>query len=254
MALFVDGSISGLDDLAARDSQVLDIASEEGINVSQKMALAQGEIGIELASLLESLKLAAWPFSLNLEPTINNIVVTPALQLWHTYCALEMVYADAYGDQLNDRYAVKRDQFHEFAGRARERLIQSGLGICMSPVPQAGTPLLSAAAGDLADGTYYITMAWVNEAGAEGASGAPDAITTSGSTFVVQPPSSPGGVTGWNVYAGQTPEAMFIQNDEPITTGQVWHQPVLMKTTGRTPGTGQAPDILKPTPRVLQRG
>lgn len=254
MALFADGAISGLDDLSAQDSQVLDIASEEGINVSQKMALAQGELEVELTSILERLRLAAWPFSLTMQPTIKNIVITPALQLWHTYRSLEMIYADAYGDQLNDRYASKRDQFHAFASWARERLVQNGLGICINPISQAPTPFLSATVGNLADGTYYVTMSWVNQDGEEGANGVPDAITTSGSTFEVQPPSSPSGVTGWNVYVGQTPEAMFIQNDEPITTGQVWQQPVLLKTTSRNPSTGQAPDFLKPIPRVLQRG
>lgn len=254
MALFADGAISGLDDLVAQDSQVLNIASEEGINVTQKMTLAQEELEIELTSILESLKLLTWPFSLALEPSIQNIVVTPALQLWHTYRTLELIYADAYGDQLNDKYASKRDQFHELASWVRERLIQNGLGICINPISQAPTPLLSSTAGNLADGTYYVTMSWVNRAGEEGASGVPDAITTSGTTFEVKPPSSPGGVTGWNVYVGQTPGTMFIQNDEPITAGQVWRQPLLMKTTGRTPGTGQVPDLLKPIPRVLQRG
>jgi hypothetical protein len=254
MALLSDGSISGLDDLAAQDSQILDIANEEGINVTQKMELAQGEIEMELTSLLESLKLAAWPFSLILEPRINNIVVTPALQLWHTYCTLEMVYADAYSDQLNDRYAAKRDQFHEFANWAREKLIQNGLGICTNPVPQAATPLLIATPGNLADGTYYVTMTWVNQAGEEGSGGVPDAITTAQSTFAVQPVSPPGNVTGWNVYVGQTPGTMVIQNDGPIATGEVWQQPAVLITTGRTPGTGQAPNFLKSIPRVLQRG
>jgi hypothetical protein len=254
MALFVDGSISGLDDLAAQDSQVLNIASEEGVDVTQKMALASGEIEVELNSTLQSLKLAAWPFSLILEPTIDNIVVTPPLQLWHTYRTLEMVYADAYSDQLNDRYAAKRDQFHNSAGWAREKLIQSGLGICLNPVPQPGTPLLSAVAGSLTDGTYYVTTTWVNGAGQEGASGIPDAITISGTTFEVQAAAPPGNVTGWNVYVGQTPGTMVIQNDEPIPTGQGWQQPAAVKNAGLTAGTGQAPDFFKPIPRVLQRG
>ena len=254
MALLSDGSISGLDDLAAQDSQLLDIANEEGINVTQKMALAQGKLEIELASLLESLKLAAWPFSLVLEPTINNIVLTPELQLWHAYRTLEMVYADAYSDQLNDRYAAKRDQFHELGNWAREKLIQNGLGICTNPVPQAGTPLLNTTPGNLADGTYYVTMTWLNQAGEEGAGGVPDAITTAHSTFAVQPVGLPGNVTGWNVYVGQTPGTMIIQNDGPIAIDEVWQQPAVLKTTGRAPGTGQAPNFLKSIPRVLQRG
>jgi hypothetical protein len=254
MGLFADGGISGLDDLAAQDSQVLEIASEEGINVTQKMALAQGEIGIELASMLESLKLATWPFSLVLEPSIASIALTPALQLWHIYRTLEMVYADAYSDQLNDRYAAKRDQFHQFANWAHEKLIQTGLGICTNPIPQAGTPLLKATPGNLPNGTYYVTMAWVNQAGEEGASGIPDAITTSNSTFEVQPVAPPNNAIGWNVYVGQAPETMVIQNPGLLGAGQVWQQPAVLNITGQAPGTGQAPNYLKPIPRVLQRG
>ena len=254
MALFADGSISGLDDLATQDTQLLDIASEEGINVTQKIALAQGEIGIELASMLESLKPVNWPFSLALEPSIGSIVVTPALQLWHTYRTLEMVYADAYSNQLNDRYAAKRDQFHQFAGRAREKLVQTGLGICANPIARAETPLLTAAPGNLADGTYYVTVAWVNQAGEEGASGLPDAITTSSSTFEVQPIAPPSNATGWNVYVGQAPETMVIQNSGLIAVGQVWQQPAVLNTTGQAAGTGQSPSYLKSIPRVLQRG
>ena len=254
MALLSDGSVSGLDDLAAQDSQLLDMANEEGINVTQKMALAQGEIEIELTSLLESLKIAAWPLSLILEPTINDIVVTPALQLWHTYRILEMVYADAYSNQLNDRYAAKRDQFHQFAGWAREKLIQNGLGICTNPVPRADTPLLNATPGNLPDGTYYVTVSWVNQAGEAGASGLPDAITTSSSTFEVQPVAPPANAIGWNVYVGQAPETMVIQNDGLIAVSQLWQQPPALRTTGQAPGTGQAANYLKPIPRVLQRG
>lgn len=254
MALFADGAISGLDDLVAQDSQLLDIASTEGINVSQKLALAQGEIELELASMLESLKLVAWPFAVILEPTFGNIVVTPALQLWHAYRTLEMVYADAYSDQLNDRYAAKRDQFHQFAGWAREKLIQIGLGICTNPVSQATTPILTATPGHLPDGNYYVTMAWVNQAGEEGASAIPDSITSSASTFEVQPVAPPGNATGWNVYVGPSLETMVIQNDEPIEIEQVWQQLAQMRTTGRAPGTGQAPNYLKSIPRVLQRG
>jgi hypothetical protein len=254
MALFADGAISDLDDLAAQDSQLLDVASTEGVNVTQKITLAQGELEIELASMLESLRLAAWPFSVILEPAIGNIVVTPALQLWHTYRTLEMVYADAYSDQLNDRYAAKRDQFHEFANWAREKLIQTGLGICTTPIPQAETPLLNATPGNLPDGTYYVTMAWINQIGQEGASGVPDAITTSSSTFEVQPATPPINANGWNVYVGQTSETMVMQNDEPIAAGQVWQQPAVLRTTGQAPGTGQPPNFLKAIPRVLQRG
>ena len=77
-----------------------------------------------------------------------------------------MVYGDAYNSQLNDRYGAKRDQFHELARWAYEKLLQIGLGMVALPVARATTPAVTAAAGEaLPDGTYYVTMAWVNRAG-----------------------------------------------------------------------------------------
>jgi hypothetical protein len=42
MALFTDAPISTLDQLAAQDTAVLDVASNEGIDASAKISLAQG--------------------------------------------------------------------------------------------------------------------------------------------------------------------------------------------------------------------
>ena len=53
MALFTDGAVSTTGDLTAQDSQLLDVASTEGIDVRQKLALAQEELGVELRALLE---------------------------------------------------------------------------------------------------------------------------------------------------------------------------------------------------------
>jgi hypothetical protein len=254
MALFIDGSISSLDDLAAQDSQLLDIASEEGINVTQKIALAQEEIGLDLISMLRGLRFEDWHVWCVREPHLGQIVVTPALKLWHTYRSLEMVYSDAYFDQLNDRYGAKRDQFHQSAESARERLIRIGIGIAVSPIPQALTPQLVAIPGNLPDGTFYVTMAWINEAGEEGASAIPDTITTSNNAFEVHPAAAPQKAIGWNVYVGNAPGSMYVQNTPPIAIGQVWQQTTPPATSGPMPGTGQKPMYLKPLPRVLWRG
>jgi hypothetical protein len=254
MALFIDGSISGLEDLAAQDSQLLDIASEEEINVTQKIALAQEAIGLDLTSMLGSLKSLDWPFWLVQEPHLGQVVVTPALKLWHTYLSLEMVYRDAYNDQLNDRYGAKRDQFHQLAESARERLIQIGLGIATNPIRQAPIPQLIAIPGSLPDGIYYVTMTWVNQLGQEGVSALPDSITTSSSTFEVQPAAAPGNAVGWNVYVGVAPQCMVLQNTMLIAVGQIWQQPAVLTTAGNTPGNGQKPSYSKPVPRVIQRG
>ncbi len=259
MALFTDGPASSMEDLAAQDSQLLDVASIEGIDVTQKMWLAQEELALELNNLLTRLSYVDQLFWLAPQPNLGSVVVTPALKLWHTFRSLEMVYSDAYYSQLNDRYAGKRDQFHLRANWAYETLVTAGVGVASVPVPRAAIPTVTAAAPPspgtpLPDGTYYATVAWVNAAGEEGACAVPATIATSGSSLLVQmagvPPKT---AAGWNVYVGLGPDSMALQNGSPIAIGQTWLQPAIL-ASGRPPGAGQSPSFLKPVPRVIQRG
>jgi hypothetical protein len=254
MALFTDGLVSGIEDLAAQDSQVLDVASTEGINLTHKLTAAQDDVAIELTVLVSKLSGADRPFWAARRPTLDNVVVTPALKLWHIYLTLEMVYRDAYNSQLNDRYAGKRDQFHELAQWACEKLIQTGVGLAAQPVAQALTPTVRTLAGTLADGTYYVGMAWVNALGEEGAGAVPAAITISASALEVEPGATCANATGWNVYIGSEPEAMVAQNQTVLGIGATWQQTAPPATSGRGPGNGQEPTYFKPLPRVLQRG
>jgi hypothetical protein len=254
MALFIDGCISSLEDLIALDTQLLGVATIEGIDVTGKMTLAQEEIGLELLTMLNRLRFADQPFWMAPQPLLRQVVVTRALKLWHTYHSLEMVYSDAYNSQLNDRYAAKRDQFHAASQGACEKLIQIGIGMASSPVPQATPPQVIAIPGVLPDGIYYVTMAWLNSAGEEGASAVPAVITLSASAFQVQPAPPPAAAAGWNLYAGHAPEGMFLQNGSPISTAEMWVQTSALAQAGNTPGGGQEPNYFKPIPRVLQRG
>src|SRR5271157_4172558 len=109
MALFMD-VISTIQDLMVQDSSVLATAQAENIDLSTKLTLAQQELGIELTTLLQRSNTYDWQFWLQPDPQLNNIVVTPPLQLWHVFQSLMSVYRDAYYNQLNDRYQAKRDQ------------------------------------------------------------------------------------------------------------------------------------------------
>src|SRR5581483_2707393 len=130
MALFMDGPATGIEDLAAQDSQLLNVASAEGIDLTVKLAVTQEAVGIELEGLLRECN----------GPELQHVVVTPALRLWHTYRTLETVYRDAYHNQLNDRYAGKRDQFRELGMWAYDRLMGIGIGTTDRPVPRAAAP------------------------------------------------------------------------------------------------------------------
>ena len=254
MALFTDGPISSIEDLTAQDSQLSNVASVEGIDVTQKIFIAQEQVAMDLLTALNRLGYVDQLFWQAPQPTLDRVVVTPPLMLWHTARSLELVYGDAYNSQLNDRYAGKRDQFHVLAKWAYEKLIEIGVGIAAQPVPRAAIPTVTPFPGALADGLYYVTMAWVNAGGEEGGAATETAISTTSSTFLVGTATAPRAAAGWNVYAGAAPDTMFGQNTSLLTLGQTWEQPAVLAQTGELPGKGQKPTYLRALPRVLQRG
>lgn len=257
MALFMDGPPSSIDDLSAQDTQLLNVSQVERIDVTQKLALAWDELGLELYTMLNQFGTENWFFWLPPRPNLAIVVVTPSLKLWHTFRSLEMVYEDAYNSQLNDRYAGKRDFFHERAAWASQKLAAIGIGIAAVPIAKASMPsatAVAAAGAPLTDGTYYVTSAWVNRNGEEGAAADAADVSTIAGTFAVQQGPAPQNATGWNVYAGTDPDGLTLQNGAVLTVGQTWVQPVPLATGGRAPGTGQAPSYLKVIAQVIQRG
>jgi hypothetical protein len=250
MALFTDGAVASIEDLKGHDTQLLNVATIEDIDVTRKLALAHEEISIELAGLLEQ---AMQSGQLTAPPSIDQIVVTMPLKLWHIFRTLEMVYRDAFNSQLNDRYGGKRDEYHDLAKWAYGRLIQDGLGMATNPVKQATTPEPWPSAGSITDGAYYVAIAWTNAAGDEGAASTPAMIQVSGSSFAVQT-KSPADVAGWNVYCGTSPSTMTIQNGPALIPGQVWIQSEAVSTAGRLAGNGQMATYRLQVPRMIQRG
>lgn len=254
MALFTDG-ISTIQDLMNQDSSVLATAQTENINLSQKLTLAQQELGIELTTLLQRSNTYDWQFWLQPDPQLNNIVVTPPLQFWHVFQTLVLVYRDAYFNQLNDRYKSKRDQFQQQAKWAMDKLLQTGLGIASDPVPRAAPPQLSSIAGGQPAATYCVSVSWLNAECEEGQASDPSTLVLeAGNTLIGQPVSQPGNATAWNVYAGPSPTSMILQNTAPLTPDQVWVQDAPLATVGQAPSGGQAADYLRALPRVIQRG
>jgi hypothetical protein len=255
MALFTDGTPSCILDLTARDTQLLNVAVAEGIDVTQKLVLAQDELALELGTMLSRTSFHDQALCLTLQPDLGSVVVTPPVKLWHTLRALELVYADAYCSQLNDRYAGKRDQFRHMAERAFEKLIETGIGMAACPVPQAASPIVVPVPGPaLPDDTYFVTVAWVSGQGEEGASAIPAAVTTSAGTLSVRLGPPPRNAASWNVYVGTAPDIMSLQNPSPLALGQLWLQPDTLQTGGRAPGSGQSPSFIQPVPRLIQRG
>jgi len=262
MALFTDAVISTLDQLAAQDNAVLNVASAEGIDATAKLSLAQDELSVQiLATGARSPFSPAsssiwWPgMILTSSLQLGNIVVTPPLQMWHTFHALELIYRDAYYSQLNDRYLGKWNAYKDLSKWAAGVLMQTGVGVVTDPIPIALSPQLSTVAGTSEAATYFVQTSWLNARGEEGLASPIASTNTSGnSTIQVTPSSPPGNATGWNAYVGNSINSIMLQNATPIVLNESWLLPAGGLVSGATPGNGQAPNYYRQLPRYLQRG
>ena len=240
---------------------MLDVSNTEGIDLTAKMALAQQEVGVQLSAAFAGSRLNpgglyTWPgASIRSQESLNSIVATPALRLWHSFQTLALVYRDAYNNQLNDRYAGKWKQYKELAKWASDMLFQNGIGIVTDPIPIAAAPTLGWVSGPLQGTTYFVQAAWINASSEEGApSRLASLIVPDQAVLQVTPVTPPGNARSWNIYAGTSIDSITLQNSSPLAIGQLWTESSTGLVTGRPAGNGQEPSFLKPVPRVLQRG
>src|SRR5438477_6207249 len=157
--LFTDRPTITAQDLADHETVILDTANIEGISLTIKIGLATDEVGLQLLSQFPQLGLV------NIQ--LKNVVVTPALRLWVIFHTLEIVYRDAYHNQLNDRYKAKWDEYKDLSAYASGLLFEIGIGTVVDPIPQAEHPLLGLTAGSLTPAKYFVRVAWRNASGEE---------------------------------------------------------------------------------------
>jgi hypothetical protein len=264
MALFTDGSISTLDQLAEQDSAVLDVASTEGIDASAKLMLAQEELGVELMAAFSRCSPSRtvpsiwWPgmgstFQGVLQ--LSNTAITPPLRLWHTYRTLAMIYREAYSNQLNDRYLGKWNAYKDLAKWATGMLFQIGIGVVSNPLPAAQSPDILVLSGNQPAATYFVQVTWLNAMSEEGMPSAIVSVTAPDQNAIQATPKSPPvNATNWNVYAGTSIDSITMQNANPIDLGGAWITPSTGLVSGAAPGTGQEANYYYELPRYLQRG
>jgi hypothetical protein len=246
--LFTDSPAISPKDLADHETAILDTAHNEGINLTVKILLARDEVGLQL--------LARYPELGLVNVGLENTVVTPALRLWLVFHTLEIVYRDAYHNQLNDRYKAKWDEYRDLSVFASGLLFQIGIGTVVDPIPEAERPELSLVAGTLDPATYFVQIAWRN---ANGEEGAPSELTgievIADNTLLVSPVDPPANAVSWNVYVGLSPDNLYRQNAAPLGANETWTAPgPAIGESGAQPGEGQEPTFLSPSPRILLRG
>jgi len=254
MALFVDGPACTIDDLADQDSGLLDVALDNGINVTTKLRLGHEEIRTELQLwLLKPRPALPMPWA----PVLHagQIIVTLPLKRWETMHALSLVYRDAYFSQLVDRYQARWQEYSRLTRDARESFIATGMAMANEPVSRAELPVLTAMPGPQSGGTFYSSVAWANAAGQEGAASETASITIAdGNLMVVAAVNAPAHAVGYRVYAGTALNEMYLQNEVLLQAGATYLYIPGQVTQGPLPGRGQKPDYVRPLARTLLRG
>jgi hypothetical protein len=256
MALLTDGNPNDTEALRIYETAILSVANVEMIDLDAKLGLATEEISDNVLDILLDHTRAYDPQS-NIRRMIgvSDVAVTPQLKRWQAAHTLEIVYRDAFNNQLNDRYKPKWDEYRELSRAAREQTERFGIGLVLSPVPKAAAPILSVVPGTTAATTYYVQVSWVSAAAQEGSPSDLTAFETAGgSQLVAQAVQPPAIATGWNVYIGLTDATVTLQNGTPIPVGQTFTLPSSGLVNGRPPGNGQAPDVYVTGGRMLRRG
>jgi hypothetical protein len=246
--LLTDKPIIEIENLVDHETAILETARVEAINLTVKISLATDEVGLQLQSRFPQLGLV--------NIGLQNVAVTPALRLWTIFHTLEIVYRDAYHNQLNDRYKAKWNEYKNLSSFAWGLLFRIGIGTVIDPIPQAAHPQLTLVPGVMPAAKYFVQVAWRNATDAEGRASQMTAIDVpSGSALVVSAVNPPANAVSWNVYVGTTPDSLFLQNTTPLSPTDVWLAPDFgLVTSGPQPGDGQEPAFLTPGPRILLRG
>ncbi len=257
MALLTDGSPNTPADLTVYESAILNVAAAEAIDLGVKLALATEEISEDVLEILLDHTRSYDPQStVRRQIGVSDVVVTPQMKRWHALHTLEIVYRDAFNNQLNDRYLPKWQEYRRLSANARSHTAMFGIGLVNTPIPEAAAPALSAtAAAGTATAIYYVAITWVAANGEEGAPSPVTAYETgAGMTLVAAGVNPPAVATGFNVYAGLSATSLALQNASPVPAGQSFVMPATGLSAGRAPGDGQTPDVYVTGGPTLRRG
>jgi hypothetical protein len=150
-------------------------------------------------------------------PAASNIVVTPPLRVWDTFRTLALVYRDAYGNQLNDRYAAKWKEYEGLAKWASAMLFQTGIGVVSDPIAVAGSPAVDLSSGPQPATTYFAQVTWLNATGEEGMASPVTSVNAPDQNSVqVTPNNPPANAVAWNAYVGISVDSITLQNVTPL--------------------------------------
>ncbi len=125
MALLTDGNPNDTIALKVYESAILDVANIERIDLDVKLTLATEEVSEDVIDILLDHTQTQDPQSIVRRMIgVSDVVVTTQLKRWHALHTLEIVYRDAFNNQLNDRYEAKFLEYQDLAINAREHTVR----------------------------------------------------------------------------------------------------------------------------------
>jgi len=254
--LMTDGNPNSPEDLRAYETAILDVAHIEQIDLDVKLRLSTEDVSeIVLDFLLDHDPSTDPQGTMRRMLGVSDIVVSPQIKKWHALHTLELVYLDAFNNQLNDRYQAKVTEYHNLARDAQERTFRFGIGQVLQPIPIAMQPTFAVVPGLLPATTFYVEVSWISASGQEGQpSRVTTASTVDGSLLVVNPGTPPAIATAFNVFLGLAPNTLALQNSTPIPAGQTFTEAPGGLAAGTPPGHGQTPDTYITGGQSLRRG
>ena len=253
--LFTDAAVSSLADLVAYESEVEELAVISNLDLDTKLRLAQTEVGVELLA-------ATVPRTAGDGQTssfgLNQVVVTDALRLWHTFHTLAIVYRDAYNRKLNDKHLPKWNEYQSLAKWAANLYFNIGVGLVNQPLSAPAAPAVSAVAGGaLPETSYFVRVTWSNVQDVESGPSPAVSFTVPANQLLsvsVAALTVPERATGWFPYAGTTAGSEKRQVTVALAPAAAWTLPVGGLVSGAEVPDGQAPDLFRQVARALQRG
>ncbi|MBI1356544.1 MAG: hypothetical protein GC160_19555 [Acidobacteria bacterium] len=264
MALFNDGFAADIADLLAYESDLQDVATTAGIDLSTKLRLAQTEVGAQIAASSRRPGNVFYGGDAGWQSTggeaslprfdLSQVIVTPPLRLWLIFQALALTFRDAQTRKENDKYLPKWREYRELAKWAADLLFQTGVGLSATPIPRPDQPDVSSAASTLPAMAAFVRITWTRGADESAGSLEKAVRTGAGQAIELTAPNSPAGVTGWNVYVGRKKGEALLQTEQALEVGTPWTMPESGIALGKEIGEGQAPDLYRTAPRYLQRG
>ncbi len=254
--LLTDGNPNTTEDLRTYESAILSVANTETIDLGVKLGLATEEITQDVLDFLLNRSGGSDPRAGSRRAEgVSDVVVTRQMKRWHALHALEVVYRDAFNNQLNDRYKAKFFEYKRLAAAARIQTFQFGAGLVFQPIPVAGRPEFDFSDGAFESTTYFARVAWVSASGQEGlASGVTTYDAPPGSVPVVTAVNAPSSASGFHVYMGLSEGTLQRQTASPVAVGQSFALPSGGLVSGIAPGEGQVPDVFVSGTRVMRRG